>query len=43
MGNILLKVAKTKRRIFKSKSNAQIVKDKEGKLHCSKCGAFITK
>lgn len=43
MGNVLLKKISTKRRIFKSKSNATIFKDKQGKLHCSKCGAFITK
>jgi len=42
MGNILLKRITT-RKILKSKSNAKIVKDKQGKLHCSKCGAFINK
>jgi len=43
MGHILLKKTITKRKLLKSKSNAKIVQDKNGKLHCSKCGAFITK
>lgn len=40
MGNVLLK-KKTKMFVPKSKTNATIVKDKNGKSHCSKCGAFI--
>ena len=43
MGNVLLKKVITKKKILKSNANATIVKDKQGKLHCSKCGAFITK
>ena len=43
MANILLKKTTTKRKLLKSKATATIVKDKNGKLHCSKCGAFITK
>lgn len=42
MGNILLKRITT-RKILKSKATAKIVKDKNGKEHCSKCGAFISK
>jgi len=42
MGNVLLKRIRTQK-ILKSKSNAKIVKDKNGKDHCSKCGAFISK
>lgn len=41
MGNVLLKRTTTKK-ILKSKSKAKIVKDKNGKYHCSKCGAFIS-
>lgn len=41
MGNILIR-KKTKMFIPKSKTNAVIVKDKNGKCHCSKCGAFIS-
>lgn len=46
MGRILLKKITTTKRIIRNankNSNATIVKDKNGKLHCSKCGAFITK
>lgn len=43
MGHILLKKVKTTKKVLKSNSNATIVKDKQGKFHCSKCGAFITK
>lgn len=41
MGNVLIK-KKTKMFIPKSKVNAKIVKDNNGKSHCSKCGAFIS-
>jgi hypothetical protein len=41
MGNVLLKRVKTQK-ILKSKQNAKIIKDKNGKYHCSKCGAFIS-
>ena len=40
MGNVLLKRVRTQK-ILKSKAQATIVKDKNGKSHCSKCGAFI--
>lgn len=41
MGNVLIK-KKNKMYIPKAKVNATIVKDKSGKSHCSKCGAFIS-
>lgn len=41
MGNVLLKRT-TSKKILKSKSVAKIVKDKNGKAHCSRCGAFIS-
>ena len=33
---------KTKKKIRKSQQNARVIKDKKGKSHCSKCGAFIS-
>ena len=33
---------KIKKKIRKSQQNAKVVKDKKGKSHCSKCGAFIS-
>lgn len=41
MGNILLKRVTT-RKILKKNSTGKVVKDKNGKSHCSKCGAFIS-
>ena len=44
MGNILLKRVTTRKILKNAKNNkAQIVKDKNGNYHCSKCGAFIGK
>ena len=36
-------ITKTKKKIRKSKQNATIKKDKQGKNHCSACGAYISK
>ena len=36
-------IRKTRKTYRKSKSVAKITKDKKGKAHCSKCGAYISR
>jgi hypothetical protein len=36
-------ITKTKKKYRKSKQTATVKKDKQGKNHCSACGAYISK
>lgn len=43
MGRLILKKITTNKKVLLKNLNAKLVKDKKGKYHCSKCGAFISK